>query len=107
MMCHRANLWLLAALLVCPIAAKGQVVIDLVPRDAGPFLGGETVTVDVIAQNTTVDAELPLLLAQVDFTDSNPALSFDGDFQWALIPRPRKGPRKGVRMNCLTIYVRL
>jgi len=74
------------AVLLGGTAANGQVVIDLVPRDAGPFSGGETVTVDVIANNTTPDVPFPLLLAQVDFTDSDPALSFGGDFQWALIP---------------------
>ena len=40
-----------ALFLAAPLAAKGQLSIDLVPRDAGPFLGGETVTVDVIVKN--------------------------------------------------------
>jgi len=75
---------LLAAILAVPVGARGQLSIDLVPRDAGPFLGGETVTVDVIVNNP--GNALPLVLAQVDFTDSDPALSYDGDFQWALLP---------------------
>ncbi len=80
----RARLSLLAAVLLFPVAAQGQLTIDLVPRQAGPFSGGETVTVDVIVHNPT--EAFPILLAQVDFTDSDTALSFAGDFQWALIP---------------------
>jgi len=76
----RAFLMVLAA----PLYAFGQVSIDLIPNNTGPFSGGETVRVDVILNNP--GNALPLLLAQVDFTDSDSALTFPGDFNWGLLP---------------------
>jgi len=76
-------MFLLAAL-IGPMNVFGQVSMVLVPRDAGPFSGGETVTVDVVLKNA--GNPLELVLAQVDFTDSDSTLVFPADFVWGLIP---------------------
>lgn len=70
--------------LVVPLQALGQVSINLVPHETGQFSGGETVTVDVVLNNP--GGHLPLLLTQMDFADSDPALSFPDDFAWGLLP---------------------
>jgi hypothetical protein len=53
--------------------------IELVPDNAGPYLGGESLTVDVMVSQDT-GADINLRLAQLDFSASDGNLTFDSAF---------------------------
>ena len=55
--------------------------VDLVPRTAGPYAGGSIVTVDVALSNHE-DFDVELRFVQLDFSASDPALTFASDFDF-------------------------
>jgi hypothetical protein len=54
-------------------------IVELVPDNAGPYTGGETVQVDVCFHNEE-SFLLPLQVAQIDFTDTDPGLNLGPSF---------------------------
>jgi len=71
-------------------AIGAEVVVQLVPDRPGPYTGGESLTVDVwLHSEVAFDAFLDTV--QLDFADSDPALSLDSTFTFDLsaIPTPR------------------
>jgi len=63
--------------------AKGEVVVELVPDNPGPYAGGESLTVDVwLHSEGAFDAYL--WLVQFDFSDSDRALVLDSTFTFDL-----------------------
>ena len=65
---------------VAPVAHAGAIV-ELVPDDPGPYYGGESVTVDVWLHNEEL-FDVGLKLVQLDFSDTDPALSLRPTFSW-------------------------
>jgi hypothetical protein len=63
--------------------ANATANIELVPSSPGPFLGGETINVDVIINNGTPTAR-DLRLLQLDVQASDPALGLNGPFAFNL-----------------------
>ncbi len=62
-------------------AAQPSVVIELVPDNPGPYIGGESITVDVWAHSQVAfDAHVWYL--QLDFSDSADALDLDPTFSF-------------------------
>ena len=74
---------------LCVIAfastANAGVVVDLVPDQAGPYLGGESLTVDVWLQSEET-SNVWLRMVQFDFTDTDPAIGLDDTFAFDLTP---------------------
>ncbi|UCE60183.1 MAG: PEP-CTERM sorting domain-containing protein [Phycisphaerales bacterium] len=62
-----------------PVANAGLIDLELVPDIAGPYTGGEYVTVDVLAHDTGVGAVHFRRLA-LDFSQRDPALVTDPNF---------------------------
>jgi len=61
--------------------AQGQIVVDLVPNNPGPYFGGEQVTVDVWL-NSSSTFELLLRRIQFDFSDTQPGLQPEETFSF-------------------------
>ena len=52
--------------------ARGQLVVELVPDNPGPYYGGETLTVDVWL-HSEVGEDFRIHILRLDFTDTDPA----------------------------------
>jgi len=59
--------------------AGGQVVVELVPDNPGPYTGSESLTVDVWL-HSQIDDDALLTVIQLDFTNTPPELSLDDSF---------------------------
>lgn len=72
----------LASLMVLSIAsiANASVVVTLSPDNPGPYLGGETVNVNVGLVQDPGGANQGLRLVQFDFSQTSPGISLNGDF---------------------------
>lgn len=65
------------------VYAEGEVVVELVPAESGPYYGGESVTVDVwLHSQVALDAYI--WAVRLDFSESDPALSLDATFTFDL-----------------------
>ena len=72
---------MLATFLLLGSTAFGEVkvVVELVPDNPPPYVGGELLTVDVWLHSQT-QSDFVLVLIQVDFTDSDPSPTLDPAF---------------------------
>ncbi len=72
--------------------ANAEVAVDLVPNTPGPYVAGQTLTVDVWL-HSEVAFDVSLFGVQLDFSNSDPALSLDATFTFDLstIAAPRPG----------------
>ena len=59
--------------------AKAEVAVDLVPNTPGPYVTGQTLTVDVWL-HSEVAFDVSLFAVQFDFSNSDPALSLGAAF---------------------------
>ncbi len=70
--------------------AQAEVAVELVPNQPGPYMGGESLTVDVWL-HSDVSSDLSLVGIRFDFQDSDPRLSlspmFTFDFS-SIFPEP-------------------
>ncbi len=75
----------LAGVLVLTAGASAQpsVVIELVPDNPGPYIGGESITVDVWAHSMR-SSDSYIWYARLDFADSSVALDLDSTFAFDL-----------------------
>lgn len=72
----------LAGIAIAPVA-KGEVVVELVPDNPGPYTGGESLTVDVWL-HSEVPSDSYLWVVQLDFSDSDVQLVLDPTFTFDL-----------------------
>lgn len=61
-------------LCIASVANAGMTSLELVPATPGPYAQGDTVNVDIVLHNME-GQDIELRLAQVDFADTDPALS--------------------------------
>ena len=78
----------LAALFVAPFtgvarAQEAKVVVELIPDQAGPYQGDQSLTVDVWL-HSQVSSDSQIWLAQLDFSDSDGQLGLDPAFTFDL-----------------------
>ena len=86
-------IWRVAVgVLVLASAAPAQpsVVIELVPDNPGPYVGGEALTVDVWL-HSEVAFDAFLFGVQLDFSDSDPAMSLGATFTFDFSAIPNGG----------------
>lgn len=61
------------------VFGDAKIVVELIPDNPGPYVGGESITVDVWL-DSRIDFDILLDLVRFDFTDTDSALSLDGTF---------------------------
>lgn len=61
--------------------SQGQIVVDLVPNQSGPYFGGEQITVDVWLTSSSA-FELLLRRVQFDFSDTQRGLQTNDTFNF-------------------------
>ena len=81
-----------------PVPPLGQIVVELVPDNAGPYTRGQYLTIDVwlhadFPPEFTGDAFLAVV--QFDFSDTDPAVGLDPafTFDFSSIPADRSTTR--------------
>lgn len=65
--------------------AKANVVVELIPNEPGPYVGGESITVDVWLQPSDT---LYIRGVRLDFTDSSEELNLSDQFEFDYAATP-------------------
>ena len=73
----RALAWLVV-LALTPVAS-GQIVVELVPDPPGPYVVGQSLTVDVWL-HSEFGSDVLINTVQLDFSDTDPQIALDPTF---------------------------
>ena len=77
------------------VFGDAKIVVELIPDNPGPYVGGESITVDVWL-HSQIDFDILLDMVRFDFTDTDSALSLDPTFTFDFSSVPNGSPGYGL-----------